>query len=146
MKCVKKICWNHFGICLGPRIGAEREARSGGRSGGLRAQPDANVLSAFFCRTSWIPWFEDLLPKVFVNTTKIVQKINEYQVTKIKKYAGFLLKSNIGEVWTKNTARDVYYRRVLTVLKKSKLRLYNSVVLKDVKKVVFYDFINKKSF
>ena len=39
-----------------------------------------------------------------MNTTKTVQKINEYQVKKIKKYAGFLLKSSIGDIWDKNTA------------------------------------------
>ena len=33
---------------------------------------------------------------------------------------------------------------VLTVLKKSKLSLYSTVVFKDVKKVVFYVFIKKK--
>ena len=33
---------------------------------------------------------------------------------------------------------------VFIVRKKSKLRLYSTVVFKDVKKVVFYVFINKK--
>ena len=109
-----------------------------------------------------------------MNTTKTVQKINEYQVTKIKKYAGFLLKSIIGDIWDKNTAatvitnydlhlvtdiccldvvninwmlitqKEVYYMGFLTALKKSKLRLYSTVVFKDVKKVVFYVFYDKK--
>ena len=51
--------------------------------------------------------FKIYCQKVFVNTTKTVQKINEYQVTKIKKYAGFLLKSNIGDIWVKSTAATV---------------------------------------
>ena len=80
-----------------------------GRSGGPRAQPDAQVVSAFFCRISSIPpWFYDLLPKVFVNVTNTVQKINKYQVTKINKYARFLLKSNIDDIWAINTARDAH--------------------------------------
>ena len=42
------------------------------------------------------------------------------------------------------TQKEAYYRGVLNVLNKSKLRLYSTVVFKDVKKVVFYVFINKK--
>ena len=87
-----------------------------GLNSGPRAQADAQLVSAFFCRTSWIPpWFQDLLPKVFVNTIKTVQKINEYQVTKIKKYAGFLLKSSIGDIWDKNTAATVMTNKDLHI-------------------------------
>ena len=50
-----------------------------------------------------------------MNTTKTVQKINEYQVTKIKKYAGFLLKSSIGDIWDKNTAAPVMANKHLHI-------------------------------
>ena len=40
--------------------------------------------------------------------------------------------------------KEVYSRGFLIALKKSKFRLYSTVVLKDVKKVVFYVFIDKK--
>ena len=33
---------------VGPRAGAEREARSGGRSGGARAHPRHQVISIYF--------------------------------------------------------------------------------------------------
>ena len=46
-----------------------------------------------------------------MNTTNTVKKINEYQVTKIQKYAGFLLKSNIGDFWAKNTAACYCYSK-----------------------------------
>ena len=37
-----------------------------------------------------------------MNTTKTVHKINEYQVTKIKKYGWFPMKSNIGDILDNN--------------------------------------------
>ena len=40
--------------------------------------------------------------------------------------------------------KEVYSRGFLIALKKSKFRLYSTVVFKDVKKVVFYVFIDKK--
>ena len=48
MKPDKKINWNLWGTMLGPRAGAEGEARSGGRSGGPRAQRCASEVSIYF--------------------------------------------------------------------------------------------------
>ena len=48
MKPDKKINLKLSGAALGPRAGAEREARSGGRSGGPRAQRGASEVSFFF--------------------------------------------------------------------------------------------------
>ena len=97
-----------------PERSAKRVAGAGAEARGPNLMP--KWFQLFFCRTSWIPpWFQDLLPKVFVNITKTVQKINEYQVTKIKKYAGFLLKSCIGDIWDKNTA--LYFIQYLCSIK-----------------------------
>ena len=107
MKFGKKISWNHLGIWLGPRAGAEAR--------GPNQMP--KWFQLFFAEVhEYHHGFKIYCQKVLVNTTKTVQKINEYQVTKIKKYAGFLLKSSIGDIWDKNTAA--------TVMKNKDLHIY----------------------
>ena len=107
MKFGKKKSWNHLGIRLGPRAGAEAR--------GPNQMP--KWFQLFFAEVhEYHHGLKIYCQKVLVNTTKTVQKINEYQVTKIKKYAGFLLKSSIGDIWDKNTAA--------TVMKNKDLHIY----------------------
>ena len=80
---------------------------------GLRSSPRTQSrhqmgFNIFDFRTSWIPpWVQDLLLKYPWIPTKISKKINEIQVTKIKTYARFLLKSCFGDIVDKITANCV---------------------------------------
>ena len=68
------------------------------RNGGSRAQPGHQVVSIFFFCLPWIPpKFQFFLPTFLWISRKIPIIINEIQVTKIKKYEWFTMKSNIGD-------------------------------------------------
>ena len=47
--------------------------------------------------------------KISVNTTETIKNINEYQVTKLIKYAWFPLKSRFGDIFAKNAAVVIIY-------------------------------------
>ena len=87
----KKKNWNHLVIRLGSRAGAEREARSGGRSGGPRAQPSHQVVSIYFYfalhETTLVSRF---LAKILVKPPRRLKKIHETRSQ--KKRHGFYLK------------------------------------------------------
>ena len=88
MKVDKKISWNFSG----PRGGIwSRRSWSSARSADDRPPrpnppPRAREVSTFFFDFhEYHKWFSSFLCKIFVNTAKNIKKINEYQVTKIKK-------------------------------------------------------------
>ena len=88
---------------LGPRTGAEagaeREARSGGRSGAPRAQPRQQVVSIFFFAFhEYHQSFNFFCQHFREYHQKLKKIINEIQVTKIKKYERFIMKSDIGDI------------------------------------------------
>ena len=60
------------------------EGRSGGRSGGPRAQRGASEVSIFFLLgfMNTTQGFQFYPAKISVNTTETIKNINEYQVTK----------------------------------------------------------------
>ena len=65
-------------------------------------------------QTSWIPpYLQDLFSKYPWIPQKFQNKINEIQVTKIKKYARSLLKSCFGDILNKNVAiRKRWFKRL----------------------------------
>ena len=91
------------------------EGRSGGRSGARSAErrPERRPEGPAGCPSGFNLFFFALHEyhlgfkiycQIFVNTTKNFKKVNEIQVTKIKKYAWFILKSCFGDILEKNLA------------------------------------------